>query len=182
MDELSGTPEERSRGRNVVMNGSWFLPGQGASALDFGVNTGEMIPSILANNWTPAGTRNTTLEFWIQPGTLTSGQTEQGVMSINGKADTTDTRRIAWYVSMQPDNTLQVFNGMNSLSTPALSDGWHHIALVRRYNGTVLLYLDGDEVASTGFENHGRLVPVVMHLGAKCGLPSGVTPAMDLTG
>ena len=146
MDELEGTPADRARMRDVIMEANWYSPGA-SHALDFASNTnGSLIPSISGVNWTPDGTRNTTLEFWVKPGGL-----NEGIMSINGTADPDiDLRRVGWSGFIDELGRLGFANGTDTMRTQQpLSDAWHHVALVRRYNGTALLYIDGEEVAVT---------------------------------
>jgi hypothetical protein len=70
---------------------------------------------------------------------------------------------------------LAVANLGDTLRSPAaLSDAWHHIAVVRRFNGAVTLYLDGDNVASAAAGSHGKLVPSALHAGAR---QHGIMPA-----
>ena len=67
MNELEGTPQDRARMRAIEMEANWFSPGA-SHALDFASNTnGSLIPTISGLNWTPDGTRNTTLELWVKP-------------------------------------------------------------------------------------------------------------------
>ena len=179
MDELEGTPADRARMRDVIMEANWYSPGA-SHALDFASNTnGSLIPSISGVNWTPDGTRNTTLEFWVKPGGL-----NEGIMSINGTADPDiDLRRVGWSGFIDEAGRLGFANGTDTMRTQVpLSQSWHHVALVRRYNGTALLYVDGEEVAGDPAYDHGKLIPVVLHLGARNQLPSGIGECHDLQG
>jgi len=179
MDELSGAPQDRARMRDIIMEANWYSP-QASHALDFASNTnGSLIPSLSGVNWTPDGTRNTTLEFWVKPGGL-----NEGIMSINGTADPDiDLRRVGWSGFIDEVGRLGFANGTDTMRTQEpLSDAWHHVALVRRYNGTALLYLDGEEVAGDPAYDHGKLIPVVLHLGARNQLPSGIGECHDLQG
>ena len=181
MNELEGTPQDRARMRAIEMEANWFSPGA-SHALDFASNTnGSLIPTISGLNWTPDGTRNTTLELWVKPGNSAS---RESFMSINGTANPDiDLRRVGWNGFIEADGTLGFANGTDTLRSPTpLTDAWHHVALVRRYNGTALLYVDGEEVASDPSYDHGKLIPVVLTLGSRNEVPSGIQACHDVKG
>jgi len=135
LDELSGVPVEEARGRDVQMEANWFNT-TGAQALDFAGNTGDMVPSLTGINFTPVGSRSTTLEFWMKP-----GGPNEAILGVNGSADPSfDTAWNAWSFETDAAGHLIVANGNDTLRTPsALTDRWHHIALVRHHNGAVNL-------------------------------------------
>ena len=126
-NELHGTPVEQARGRLVEMNANWHTP-LGAHALDFSelYNQNKYpVPTLIGLNWIPIGTRNTTVELWVKPGT--TGE-KQSVMAINGTyAPNADENRVGWGVEFDDVGHLVVKNGdLNELTTPApLSDAWH---------------------------------------------------------
>ena len=163
LDELSGVPGEEARGRDVQMEANWFNT-TGAQALDFAGNTGDMVPSLTGINFTPVGSRSTTLEFWMKP-----GGPNEAILGVNGSADPSfDTAWNAWSFETDAAGHLIVANGNDTLRTPsALTDRWHHIALVRHHNGAVNLYLNGDGVDSDAAYSHGSMIPLSLFVGAR---------------
>ena len=84
-----------------------------------------------------------TVEFWMKP-----GGTNEAILGINGSAaPSMDTDMQNWSFEI---------NGTGQLSRqwhrhpqrPVFDHAWHHVALVRHNNGSVNLYLDGDNVDS----------------------------------
>ena len=163
LDELSGVPVEEARGRDVQMEANWFNT-TGAQALDFAGNTGDMVPSLAGINFTPVGSRSTTLEFWMKP-----GGPNEAILGVNGSADPSlDTEWNSWSFETDAAGHLIVANGNDTLRTPStLTDRWHHIALVRHHNGAVNLYLDGDGIDSDAAYSHGSMIPLNLFVGAR---------------
>ena len=176
-NELSGTPVDRARGRDIIMDARWYSP-DGGHAMDFSDNlNGNAVVEFSGSNWTPDGTRNTTMEFWFRP-----GDNEECILSVNGDANpAVDLNMVAWQAFIDDQGRLGMANGPDTLRSPeAISDAWHHVALTRRYNGTVQLFLDGEEIAADPSYDHGKLIPCVVHLGARSSLAGGVSPCTDL--
>lgn len=181
-DELTGTPVEQARHRDIVMNANWHMP-TGAHALDFGPMAAAQkypVPTLVGLNWTPLGTRNTTVELWVKPGTP---GTPQSILSINGTYDPEiDLNKVGWGVEFDHEGYLTVHNGpAYTLTSPTpLTDTWHHVAIVRRIDGTVLLHIDGENVDASPAYSHGKLIPAVISLGARRTLSGDVQPCTDL--
>ena len=57
--------------------------------------------------------------------------------------------------------------GDTLFSPGVLSNTWHHVAIVREFNGAVTLYLDGNNVASAAAGDHGPLLPTTLMAGAQ---------------
>lgn len=163
LDEMGGTPVERSRDRAVIMEANWFGTHE-AAALDFAGNTGSMRPSISGASLTSIGGKNTTVEFWMKPGGV-----NEAILGIGGTANPSiDQNMSNWSFEINGNGHLIVANGTDTLtSNVALSDAWHHVALVRHNNGSVNLYLDGDNVDSGSAYSHGTLQPLAMFIGAR---------------
>ena len=198
---------DHARNRAVEMAGDWYDSDRGGSMdfADLHANS-YAVPTLVGLNWTPIGTRNTTLEFWVKRGDT---DTQESVMAINGTYDPgNDINHVGWGVEIDGDGHLYVYNGdqengiegvssatdtlliqtgtpaedqASFLKTPqALGMGWHHVAIVRTLDGTVLLHLDGENVASSAAHAHGKLIPAVISLGAKSDYSGGILPCSDL--
>ncbi|MGB0510096.1 MAG: hypothetical protein ACPGGB_04175, partial [Flavobacteriales bacterium] len=205
-NELEGDPMDHARNRAVDMAAEWYDSDRGGS-MDFAdLHANSLaVPTLVGLNWTPIGTRNTTLEFWVKRG---DSDTQESVMAINGTYDpANDINHVGWGVEIDGDGHLYVYNGEQEngiegvgapddtpiqtdtpaedqasfLKTPqALGMGWHHVAIVRTLDGTVLLHLDGENVASSAAHAHGKLIPAVISLGAKSDYSGGILPCTDL--
>ena len=204
-NELEGNPQDHARNRAVEMAADWYDADRGGS-MDFNAlhNQSYAVPTLVGLNWTPIGTRNTTLEFWVKRGNTT---TQESVMAINGTyAPANDKNKIGWGVEIDGDGHLYVYNGhemngvegaavpldtlldgtaditaVNFLKTPqTLGMGWHHVAIVRSLDGAVLLHVDGENVAASASHAHGKLIPAVISLGAKSDYSGGIAPCTDL--
>ena len=165
MDEMHGIPVERSRNRPILMEANWFGT-HGASAIDFAGNTASasLRPQISGISFTPVGGRNTTVEFWVKP-----GGTNEAILGVNGSANPEiDTFMENWSFEINEVGNLIVANGADTLTSNApLTDAWHHIALVRHNNGSVNLYVDGDNADSGAPYSHGRLQPSTIFIGER---------------
>lgn len=164
MNELEGAPQDRARGRNVIMEANWYAA-HDASALDFIANSetpGAIQPSMSGFGLTTLGSRSTTVEVWVKP-----GGADETFLCINGNPDPSiDSEMTGWTLGTDANHKLIASNGgINLSSASSLSDAWHHIALVRHHNGSVNLYLDGLPVDASPSYSHGSLVPQVILLG-----------------
>jgi len=205
-NELEGEPMDHARNRAVEMAGDWYDSDRGGSMdfADLHANS-YAVPTLVGLNWTPIGTRNTTLEFWVKRGDT---DLQESVMAINGTYDPeNDLNKVGWGVEIDGDGHLYVYNGHdvngvegvdsptdtliqgssaddtqpNFLKTPqTLGMGWHHVAIVRTMDGTVLLHVDGENAASSAAHAHGKLIPAVISLGAKSDYSGGIVPCTDL--
>lgn len=167
LDEMGGTPVERSRNRPIIMEANWFGTHE-AAALDFAGNSGELRPQFSGQGFSSVGGKNTTVEFWMKP-----GGTNEAILGINGSAaPNMDTDMQNWSFEINGTGQLIVANGTDTLKTAeSLTDAWHHVALVRHNNGSVNLYLDGDNVDSGAPNSHGTLQPLIIFLGARQSAP-----------
>ena len=174
LDEMGGTPVERSRNRPIIMEANWFGTHE-AAALDFAGNSGALRPQFSGQGFSSVGGKNTTVEFWMKP-----GGTNEAILGINGSAaPSMDTDMQNWSFEINGTGQLIVANGTDTLKTAeSLTDAWHHVALVRHNNGSVNLYLDGDNVDSGAPNSHGTLQPLVIFLGARQSAPDST----DFTG
>ena len=166
LNELTGTPIEQARGRIMQMQANWASTNE-SHALDFASNaSGENVILTAAGFGaiTPGLSRDMTFEFWVKP-----DGANQGILGINGTADPDlDLNGSAWSVETDALGRLAVANKGDTLFSPGvLSNTWHHVAIVREFNGAVTLYLDGNNAASTEAGAHGPLVPSALFAGAR---------------
>ena len=166
LNELTGTPIEQARGRIMQMQANWASTNE-SHALDFASNaSGENVILTAAGFGaiTPGLSRDMTFEFWVKP-----DGANQGILGINGTADPDlDLNGSAWSFETDALGRLAVANKGDTLFSPGvLSNTWHHVAIVREFNGAVTLYLDGNNAASTEAGAHGPLVPSALFAGAR---------------
>ena len=199
-NELEGDPMDHARNRAVEMAGDWYDLDRGGS-MDFAdLHANSLaVPTLVGLNWTPIGTRNTTLEFWVNRVGHRTPRSPSWPSTAPMTPETTSTTSVGG-VEIDGDGHLYVYNGdqengiegvssatdtlliqtgtpaedqASFLKTPqALGMGWHHVAIVRTLDGTVLLHLDGENVASSAAHAHGKLIPAVIS-----SAPRATTPA-----
>ena len=169
LDELTGTPIEQARGRILEMQANWASTSS-QHALDFAFNAlGDNVILTTDENTTfgsisPGLSRDMTFEFWVKP-----DGANQGILNINGTADPAlDLSGSAWSFETDALGRLAVANKGDTLFSPGvLSNTWHHVAVVREFNGAVTLYLDGNNVSSAAAGDHGPLLPTTLMAGAR---------------
>ena len=166
LNELSGTPIEQARGRVMQMQANWASTNT-SHALDFASNASGQNVILNAAGFgaiTPGLSRDMTFEFWFKP-----DGANQGILGINGTADPDlDLNGSAWSFETDGLGRLAVANKGDTLYSPAaISNTWHHVAVIRDFNGAVTLYLDGNNVASAAAGSHGPLIPAALFAGAR---------------
>lgn len=94
---------------------------------------------------------NATLSYWMK-----TNQTSTATLLSNGKGDATDLiesngYRNKWALNLNANGTLELQAEAQTFpfgSIKVNDDSWHHIAMSLTRNGTVRMYVDGNELAS----------------------------------
>lgn len=111
-----------------------------------------------------------TLSFWFK-----TGQNGPSTLVSNGKGDQTDTQGAngysnKWAIGLNTQNQLSIKteNQDYTFGTEQVNDNlWHHATLVVRRFGNMLLYLDGERVASYSNEGIGGFAGSTVFIGAR---------------
>ena len=123
-----------------------------------------------------------TLSFWFK-----TAQAGEYTLVSNGRGDLSDTQsssgyRNKWSIDMNAQGylALKAENESYDFGVDSQADNlWHHVAIVVRRNGSLLLYVDGKRTASYGNDSLGGFASSTLFVGARGQLQVGGSPLID---
>lgn len=126
--------------------------------------------------------QDVTLSFWFK-----TGQNGPATLISNGKGDATDDvasngYRNKWAIEIDGQNrlALKAENDSYAFGTDAVNDNvWHHAALVVRRYGNMLMFIDGERVASHANDAIGGFSGSTLFLGARGQIQQNGTAQVD---
>ena len=160
LDELEGVPMDRARNRTVLFEADWWTE-EAQYCMSFDGSDSDLL-MVTSVNGSPSQTREQTMEFWFKPDAL--GQ-EQVMVAI-GSANVSDfSGQNVWEIGLNAQNHVVVRNGavgggpgiQTLTSSIPVDSSWTHFAMTRALNGSVVLYLDGQQVAASSASSFGVL-------------------------
>jgi hypothetical protein len=179
MDEAFGKNAfDKARSRHAMQTGDWLVLPKG-KAKQF--NGSEAMEINTASTVVISEDMDMTLEFWFNG---VAGQKNVTLFS-SGKGDGTDKFNGGNVsVNVNSNGKIQVLlNGQELLASGDkdnfIDNSWHHFALSLRRNALAILYIDGEQKASTPAAALGGLSGLKMYVGARGYKPNAVADAKD---
>ena len=148
MDELEGNPQDKARSRHASTTATWQVR-PGGSAYSFNAANQEYL-SADVSNLSFREDQDFTIEMWFK-----STGTSQTLLSNGTMFTATDGSLFGnskgWTLQLNAEGKVELVQNQEVLSsTNAYNDGnWHHIALVKNAKALTVIYVDGEEQAST---------------------------------
>jgi hypothetical protein len=148
MDELEGNPQDKARARHASTTATWQVR-PGGSAYSFNAANQEYL-SADVSNLSFREDQDFTIEMWFK-----SNGTSQTLLSNGTMFSATDGSLFGnskgWTLQLNGEGKVELVQNQEVLSSAnAYNDGnWHHIALVKNAKALTVIYVDGEEQAST---------------------------------
>jgi hypothetical protein len=151
----------------VIANTNWDISPKGTAYAFNGSNylTLSEASKVIISKETDA-----TLSFWMK-----TNQTATATLLSNGKGDDTDALegngfRNKWAISLNANGTLELRAEAKTFSfgnVKVNNNSWHHIALSLSRNGSVRMYIDGNQLESYASVDIGGFSSSTIFIGAR---------------
>ncbi len=151
----------------VIANTNWDISPKGTAYKFDGTNYLSLLQAakVIISKETDA-----TLSFWMK-----TNQTGIATLFSNGKGDATDGiesngYRNKWAISLNANGNLELNAEAKTFSfgnVKVNNDSWHHIALSLTRNGSIRMYIDGNQLASYASSDIGGFTSSNIFIGAR---------------